>query len=171
MSAASVSTHGPSGPRRSAGFSLMELMVVLTVMGILLGVAMPNFVRAGKRDTVETAAYDFQRQLSLARQKAISRRMQYRMTIDPATRTFQVQRRESGTWVADPIETFGWCDRVDALVEVGGSSGNLDIEIEPQGTVLADDAPAVIRFANSCGDTATVSFVRTGRLRVLTSSS
>ena len=171
MIASSVPTPRPPGGGRTAGFSMMELMVVLTVMGILLAVAMPNFVRAGKRDTVETAAYDFQRQLSLARQKAISRRMHYRLTIDPSTRTFQVQRREDGTWVADPAETFSWCERVDALVDVGGNGGNLDIEIEPQGTVLATDAPALIRFANSCGDTAAVSFVRTGRLRVLTSSS
>jgi Tfp pilus assembly protein FimT len=146
-------------------------MVVLTVMGILLGVAMPNFVRAGKRDTVQTAAYDMQCQLSLARQKAISRRTHYRLTIDTGARTFQVERREDGAWVLDPAETFSWSERVDALVDVGGSGGNLDIEIEPQGTVLATDAPAMIRFANSCGDTATVSFVRTGRLRVQTSSS
>ena len=171
MVAAPVSTPAPRGVRRTAGFSMMELMVVLTVMGILLGVAMPNFLRAGKRDTVETAAYDMQRQLSLARQKAISRRAHYRMTIDPSARTFRVERREDGTWVLDPAETFSWCDRVDALLSVGGNGGNLDIEIEPQGTVLATDAPAVIRFANSCGDTATVSFVRTGRLRLLTSSS
>lgn len=171
MVTAPMSTPGPRGARQTAGFSLMELMVVLTVMGILLGVAMPNFVRAGKRDTVQTAAYDMQCQLSLARQKAISRRAHYRMTIDPSARTFQVERREAGTWVLDPAETFSWSERVDVLLDVGGSGGNLDIEIEPQGTLLAIDAPALVRFANTCGDTSTISFVRTGRLRVQTSSS
>ncbi len=171
MIAAPQDARVPQGAGRSAGFSLLELMVVLTVMGILLGVAMPNFVRVGKRDTVETAAYDLERQLSLARQKAISRRAHYRLTIDAGARTFQVERREDGSWVLDPAETFSWSERVDALLSVGGSGGNVDIEIEPQGTVLATDAPALIRFANTCGDTATVSFVRTGRLRVRTSSS
>lgn len=171
MVSAPQMTHAPRGGGRIAGFSLMELMVVLTVMGILLGVAMPNFLRAGKRDTVESAAFDMQRQLSLARQKAISRRAHYRLTIDTGARTYQVERREEGTWVPDPAETFCWSERVNALLDIGGNGGNLDIEIEPQGTLLAVDAPARIRFANTCGDTATVSFVRTGRLRVRTSSS
>jgi type II secretion system protein H len=161
----------PPRPRGPAGFSLMELMVVLTVMGILLGVAVPNFVRIGRRDTVETAAYDLQRQMSLARQKAVSRRARYRVSIDPGARTFQVDRREGGAWVPDPAETFGWCERVDAVLNIGGNSGNTDIEFEPQGTVLATDAPAIVRFANAHGDTATVSLVRTGRLRISMASS
>ncbi len=178
-----LTSLGQLGQRRSArnapapalrgagGFSLMELMVVLTVIGIVLGVAVPNFVRISRRDTVEATAYDLQRQISLARQKAVSRRAHYRVSINAEARTFQVDRRDNGSWVPDPAETFSWCDRVEALVTIGSSSGNTDIEFEPQGTVVALDAPAVIRFVNAQGDTATVSLVRTGRLRISTSSS
>jgi prepilin-type N-terminal cleavage/methylation domain-containing protein len=169
-SSSSRHAHRPA-PRGVGGFSLMELMVVLTVMGIILSVAMPNFVRIGRRDAVETAAYDLQRQISLARQKAVSRRARYRVSIDAGARTFTIDRRENGSWVPDPGETFTWCDRVDAVVSIGGTSANTDIELEPQGTVVATDAPAIIRFANAHGDTTTVSLVRTGRLRISTTSS
>ena len=81
-----------------------------------------------------------------------------------------MERREAGSWVQDPTQTFTWSEDVQALLDVGGSSTNNDIEIEPQGTVLSMDAPALIRFANAHGDTAAVSFVRTGRLRVRTTS-
>jgi len=161
---------GPA-PHASGGFSLTEMMVVLTVIGIVLGVAVPNFVRIGQRDSVETTAYDLQRQLSLARQKAVSRRAHYRVSIDTEARTFQVDRRENGTWIPDPAETFAWSERVDALLNIGGTSGNTDIEFEPRGTVVALDAPAIIRFVNAHGDTSSVSLVRTGRLRISTSSS
>jgi len=154
-----------------AGFSLAETMVVLTIIGIMLSMAVPNFVRIGRRDTVETAAYDLQRTLSLARQKAISRRADYRLTLDAGARTYQVERRVNGAWVPDPAETYSWSERVDALINVGGSSSNYDIELEPQGTVAAGDAPALIRFANAYGDTVTVSLVRTGRLRVSSTTS
>ncbi len=149
-----------------SGFSMIELMVVLTVMGIMLGVAVPNFLRIGRRDAVEAAAYDLQRTLALARQKALAKRQPYRLTVEPSSHTYYVERRENGSWVSDPPETFDWCSDIDLFLSVGGSASNTDIELEPQGTVLSSDAPALFTFANAHGDTMVVSLVRTGRIRV-----
>ncbi len=55
------------------GFTLIELMVTLTVMGILMSVGIPafqNFIAAQK---VKTAAYEFTTSLVLARSEAIKR--------------------------------------------------------------------------------------------------
>lgn len=163
----------PEAPTRrlpssgARGFSLTELMIVLVVMGIMLTVAVPNFARMGRRDKVESVAYDFHRALALARQKALAKRTQYKMTLDPTGHSFVVQRRDSGSWVNDPADPKTWDAEVALAAECGGSSSNLDILLEPQGTVAAADSPVRLTFTNAHGDTARVSLVRTGRIRVL----
>lgn len=165
---AQVPNHGkhPSPPARSAGFSMIELMVVLTIVGIMLAAAIPNFARVSNRDKVMEVACDIQRTLTLARQKALAKRAPYRVTIDPISRTFRVDRHQMGAWVGDPPEVFAWREEVDISMSVGGVAGNYDIEIEPQGTLRAQDAPALLTFTNCHGDTVVVNFVRTGRIRV-----
>lgn len=158
----------PAGrlPSASAGYSLAELMVALVVAGIVLTVAVPNFLRMGRRDVVETAAYDLQRTISLARQKALAKRAQYRLTVNTGARNYYVERKQGGSWILDPPETFDWRSDVNLSLSVGGSPANTDVIIEPQGTVKGQDAPAYFTFTNAHGDTARVSFVRTGRIRV-----
>ncbi len=159
-------SQDPKARSAQAGFSLTEMMVVLVVTGILLTVAVPNFVRIGQRDQVETAAYDMQRTLALARQKALAKRTQYRVTINESGRYYYVERKQGGAWVADPDEQISWRDDVNLGLSLGGDGNNDDVVIEPQGTVLSQDAPAFFTFTNASGDTARVSLVRTGRIRV-----
>ncbi len=153
--------------RAEAGFNLPELMIGLVIMGIMLSIAIPNFARMGRRDKVESVAYDFHRTLSMARQKALAKRTQYRVSMDTGTRTYFTERRENGAWVQDPPEVRSWCTDVGLTLDVGGSGSNADIIVGPQGTLLAEDSPARLTFTNAFGDTARVSFVRTGRIRVL----
>jgi len=153
------------GTRGAAGFSLAELMVVLTIAGILLSMAVPNFVRFNSRDRVETAAYDVHRTLILARQKALARRTPYRVSVLDAGGTLRVERREAGVWVRDPAEDLVLTGNVHMNASFGENPGNEHLILEPQGTVLAEDAPAVFRFSNDQGDSAVVRAVRTGRIR------
>ena len=150
---------------RSRGFSLIELMVVLTIAGILLTMAVPNFTRLTSRDRVETAAYDVHRNLILARQKALARRTPYRVTVLSGGTAVRIERKESSNWVSDPAEDLVIHESVSLETTFGGNPSNLDLVIEPQGTLLAEDAPALFHFSNDRADSATVRAVRTGRIR------
>ncbi|MFH1145244.1 MAG: prepilin-type N-terminal cleavage/methylation domain-containing protein [Candidatus Eisenbacteria bacterium] len=152
----------------AAGFSLTELMIVLTIAGILFTMAVPNFVRLTSRDRVESAAYDVHRTLILARQKALAGRTSYRITILPGGTSLRVERRVDGAWVPDPAEDILIHESVQLTTEFGGDPDNADMVIEPQGTVLAEDAPALFRFSNERADSALVRAVRTGRIRTRT---
>ncbi len=154
------------GKDREAGFSLVEMMVALVIMGIVLTAAIPSFVASGRRDAVETAAYDIQRLLSVTRQKAMAQRTRYKVVIDSPEQEVTVFHRAAGAWVADPLSGIEWRSDLTLGLSVGGSPANLDIVIEPMGTVDATDAPACFTFSNCYGDSAVVNFVRTGRIRV-----
>jgi type IV fimbrial biogenesis protein FimT len=156
---------GTRGPRH--GFSLMELMITLSIMGVVLAVAIPSFVARNSRYHTQGAAQDMAARFQLARQMAVNSRVTYRAVLDPARREYTFQRRETdSTWVDYPAETYeaAGVDTMSAVVGAHGGGGD-DIEFQPGGTIAAADSPALIRFIH-LGDTTTVKLVRTGRVTV-----
>ncbi|MBD3336811.1 MAG: prepilin-type N-terminal cleavage/methylation domain-containing protein [Candidatus Eisenbacteria bacterium] len=168
-----MSAAAPSPERAAAGgglltrgFSLVETMVVLLVMAILLGAAIPNFVDHQRRNRAESAAENLAARIKLARQKAIARRTQYRLTLDPVNGSYVLERRDpGGVWVNDPPDVFNLPEGLGMDVELGNDAGNLDLVMDPQGLMDIADVPGQIRF-RAANDTLTVSVVRTGRIRV-----
>jgi len=60
-------------PRRSRGFSLLELMITITVMAILLAIAVPSFRDVIHRNQVSSASNAILASVSYARSEAITR--------------------------------------------------------------------------------------------------
>lgn len=69
MHAESVPAVGPGRTRDSAGFTLIELMVVVVVLAILLAVAIPTFL--GARDRANTASAKTRTVQALKTQKTL----------------------------------------------------------------------------------------------------
>ena len=152
--------------RGAPGFTLVESMMVLLMLGILMAVAIPNFVSHQNKGRSETAAEDLASRIRLTRQKAIARRAQYRLLLNPAAGEYQLQRRVGvNTWTDDPPEVFTLPTGVTFNVDLGGDPSNLDLVLDPQGTVNLADVPATIRL-DGVEDTLSISVVRTGRIRV-----
>ena len=59
--------------RRSAGFTLVELITVLAIMGVLAALAAPSFSEMIARQRLRTGAFDLVADLLLARSEAIKR--------------------------------------------------------------------------------------------------
>ena len=59
--------------RTQRGFNLIELMVVLTIAGILLGIGIPSFRGFTASQRVKNTAFDFAAALLLARSEAVKR--------------------------------------------------------------------------------------------------
>ena len=54
-----------------AGFTLIELMIVIAVSGILLGIAVPNFADHLRKVSLQNAAYQINSDLHIAKSQAI----------------------------------------------------------------------------------------------------
>ncbi|WP_219062592.1 GspH/FimT family pseudopilin [Pseudomonas sp. UMAB-08] len=70
---------------RSKGFSLIELLVTVSVVGILAAIAVPNFQSSIQNSKADSEVSDLQRALNYARMEAINRGVSTRIT--PSTGT------------------------------------------------------------------------------------
>lgn len=66
---------------RQPGFTLIEALIVVAMVGILLTIAAPSFVNFTASQRVRTASYEFYAAMTLARSEAIKRRQQ--ITVAP----------------------------------------------------------------------------------------
>ena len=74
---------------RPRGFTLTELMIVVTVMAILMAVALPNFAVFVRNQRVKTASFDVFSSLVYARSEAVTRNAA--VTMAPVT---------AGSWIS-----------------------------------------------------------------------
>jgi prepilin-type N-terminal cleavage/methylation domain-containing protein len=108
----------------AAGFSLVELLIVITLMGILAALALPN-VNAGIHEQLAGAAEVIAGDLAYARGLAVSNNSSYRFTFDLANNQYVL--RYSGvnpalaTLPSNPFQTPGG-DPTQYTVKLGDLS-------------------------------------------------
>jgi prepilin-type N-terminal cleavage/methylation domain-containing protein len=101
-------------PRHHAGFSLTELLVVISIIMILLTVVVLSFARAMTGARVNSAVQLTLNQLRMARQEAMDRRMQYRVTFT-APQTILTERIVGGVPTTERTTTLPGTVRFVAL--------------------------------------------------------
>ena len=152
-----------SGPRRGAGFTLLELLTVVAVMALLLAVAAPPMQRLVLAGRMRSASSDLMADLVLARSEAVKRSAQVEVqpsangwtggwTVHTVAGAQQLAQRNKlggvAVTTAPTAITFDYDGRVVAAepVRIGLSDGSLRrcISVDPSGrpkSAVADCAP------------------------------
>ena len=60
-------------PCKQGGFTLLEMVIVIVILGVMASIAIPNFTAMLRAQRVRTAAYDLMASLQFARSEAIKR--------------------------------------------------------------------------------------------------
>jgi len=75
-------TGKKNAPVESEGFTLLEILIVITIMGVLLLTARPSFKNTYRNLKISTTSKKIASFISYARQKAILERVKYRLNFD-----------------------------------------------------------------------------------------
>jgi general secretion pathway protein H len=78
---------GDSGDahRGQGGFTLLELMAVLALLGLLLGLVLPGLLRSWERESSRATLREFTTTLRTARSEAVNRGLQVRLFLNLKT--------------------------------------------------------------------------------------
>lgn len=149
---AGIRTVGMNARRR--GFTLIELMIVVIIVGLLLGVAIPRVGNSITRDRVDRAAFVVQGVLDEATQ--IARRRGVPVTVTLQSSALRINLRSSGA--ALKSRNFGNASDMRATLALNPSGG---ITIFPTGRASA----ALTVTISGGGASSTVTRSATGIIR------
>lgn len=114
---------------RNKGFSLVELMVTVSVIVILAGVAMPAFFTMIAKNRADSDVGDFYRALNVARLEAINRGVNVRLATTPSSST-------------------GWTLALNVQVSTGGAIVRVMPPMSTNATITPSAAVSYIEFTN-----------------------
>jgi type IV fimbrial biogenesis protein FimT len=92
-----------------AGFTLVELLIGVTIMGILLVMGLPSFKSWIQNTQIRTATEAIQNGLELARAEAVRRNTQVRFQLTNSLDNTCALTKASGNWVVSLDDPTGDC--------------------------------------------------------------
>ena len=138
-------SRSPYIKRLSAGFTLVEMMVVVAIMGLLLGLAVLNFRAISQKEPLEQAVSDVEGLCRRARSEAIVKSRAMDLTIDSGTGQLLLSTAPHAINSSDP-ETGAFTSTLQEAVGIDQTSPSSDVEMEiviPE-DIMDSETPGVV---------------------------
>ncbi len=125
--------------KRNCGFTIVELIVTMAIIAVILGITVPTIISGTSKTALKRTARDVIVELKAARQLAISRNMQYRLsfllgTTDTIDREYRVNT--SSAWQVDPVRAR---ISVDSRVNITAPAASFVVVFNPNGSATATE--------------------------------
>ena len=84
--------HRPGGSLNARGFTLLEVILTLFVLGVVAAISMPTIGRSAEAIRTRAEVAGFSAVFRHAREQAITNQRPYAVVVEPATRTVTIKR-------------------------------------------------------------------------------
>ena len=135
----------PAGCRApTRGFSLLELLVVMVIVGVLAGTVVLGFVGADREQTLRTEAERLALLIEMARDSAVQRNEEWGLYVDERRYTFAVFDADEGAWREQEERPFAARATTQASLSIRVEAR----ELAAATTQMGKRPPAVVIFSS-----------------------
>lgn len=134
--------------RKNSGFTMIELMVIIAIVGILIAIAVPSFTESMARRRLEGAANELSADLQYTKSQAVSINTAVSMvtsahgyTVSSASTTFKTIALDSKITLSspltasfDPYRDFASANIAITLTHTQ-TSAQLQLKVDPMGRI------------------------------------
>jgi prepilin-type N-terminal cleavage/methylation domain-containing protein len=161
--------------RNNSGFTLIELAVIIAIVGVLAGIAVPSFVGWLPKYRLSSSADDIQALVQNARLRAVKENAHVAVLFDPDNDgldgDYLVFVDQNSNWSKDANEALVAHGEVATGIRITGTSGYANARFSFNSRGLCSDDSGIIKggivtLRNSKGKTKTVNIEMTGSSRI-----
>jgi type IV fimbrial biogenesis protein FimT len=155
--------------RNNSGFTLIELAVIIAIVGVLSGIAVPSFVGWLPKYRLSSSADDIQALVQNARLRAVKENAHVAVLLDPDNDgldgDYLVFVDQNSNWSKDAGEALVAQGEVARGIRITGTGyANNRFSFNSRGLCLEGNGSVTLR--NSKGKTKTVNIEMTGSSRI-----
>jgi prepilin-type N-terminal cleavage/methylation domain-containing protein len=147
---------------RQTGWTLLELLVVLGIMGILTSLALPSLQGMLAHYRLEGAVQGLVSDLRLARQTAIAERVPILMKLDPDLDRYTLEREGSPDQPIIPVRDYRDPNQGYYGIDLVHSTKGDRLVFSPRGTT---NSWTTILLRSAMGEEQQITLIATGRVK------
>lgn len=130
--------------KTKSGFTLLELIIVIAIIAIVTGIAVPSLYKYRQNTNLKEATRELSSEITYWKQTSVAENVRYRIEFNQTANTYTIKRESpanSGTYVNVSTKSPGSVS--DSIIIMGSpndpsfSGGVAYITIQPRGTMSA----------------------------------